>query len=352
MAVNALKTVRDAIARKHFDGVYYIHGDDEFQKNDAIQQLVNAAIDPATRDFNLENRRGGEINGEILESLVGTPPMMAERRAVVIREVNALKKDARTLLDRYIKQPSPDTILLLVTAPGAKSDKVLQQSTTPLDFAPLEDHRIPKWIAHYVSNKFTTEITLEAADLLHSTVGNDLYQIVAELDKLVSYTNGAIITEDAVSDVVGIRRGETLSDLMDAVLEQNTVKSLALVSHVLMQPKTTAVSVVMALSTQTLALAWGRAQLEEGLPLGRLESEFFSLLKTTGAFPMRPWGNAAKAWARAVPQWSTIACEQALEALLMADVALKETRVSSEDQILATAILALCAGEGRESRAA
>jgi DNA polymerase-3 subunit delta len=83
-----------------------------------------------------------------------------------------------------------------------------------------------------------------------------------------------------------------------------------------------------------------------------LESEFFNLLKATGAFPMRPWGSAARAWAQAVPGWSAAACDRAIEALLAADVALKETRVSSEDQILQTAILAVCAGDSRRRRAA
>jgi DNA polymerase III subunit delta len=352
MAANPIKTLRDAIKRQQFDGVYYIYGDDEFQKNDAIQQFLHATVDPATRDFNLEVRRGGDVNAEILESLVGTPPMMADRRVVVIRDVNILRKDARILLDSYVQRPSPDTILLLVAAAGAKGDKTLQQSTTPLEFTPLEDSRVPKWIAHYVSDKLATEITSEAADLLHSAVGNDLYQIAAELDKLVSYTNGAIITESAVSDVVGIRRGETIGDLLDAVLERDAKLALELVQHILMQPKTTAVSVVMALSTQMLALAWGRARLNDGLSQGRLESEFFSLLKSTGAFPMRPWGGAAKAWVLAVPQWSTSACDCAIETLLLADIALKETRVSSEDQILATVVLALCGGDTCQRRAA
>jgi DNA polymerase-3 subunit delta len=347
MAAITLRTIRDAITRQQFDGVYYIYGGDEFQKNDAIQQLLHAAIEVKTRDFNLDIRRGGEIDAGTLGSLMNTPPMMANRRAVVIRDVNMLRKDARILLDRYVQEPSPDTILLLVDAAGVKLDKKLQQSTTPLEFAPLEDHRIPKWIAHYASSKLATEITPEAADLLHSVVGNDLYQLVAELDKLVSYTNGAIITKDSVGDVVGIRHGETIEDLLDAVLERNTHRALELVPHVLSQPKTTAVSVVMALSTQMLALAWGCMRLDEGLPHGRLEGEFFSLLKSTGAFPMRPWGGAAKAWARATSHWSVSTCGSAINTLLMADVALKETRISSEDQIIATVVLALCGGEAR-----
>jgi DNA polymerase-3 subunit delta len=352
MAANSLKLLRDAVKRKQFDGVYYIYGEDEFQKNDAVDQLVTAAVDPATRDFNLEFRRGGDLDAESVEALVGTPPMMADRRVVVIRDVNALRKDGRTRLDRYLERPSLDTVLLLVAGAGAKADKTLPKLSTPLEFNLLEDHRVPKWIAHYASTVFDVEITPEAAELLHSAVGNDLYQLVGELDKLASYTNGAVITEAAVGDIVGIKQGETLGDLLDKVLMHDAAGALELVPHVLMQPKTTAVSVVMALSTQMLAVAWGRARMDDGVPAGRLEGEFFSLLKQTGAFPMRPWGAAAKAWARAVPDWSARACDEAIAVLLSADVALKDTRVSSEEQVLATAVLALCASEWRGRTAA
>lgn len=352
MAPQPLKILRDAITRRQFDGAYYIFGDDEFQKNDAVRQVVQAAVDPATRDFNLEFRRGGDLDPAAMASLVDTPPLMAERRAVVVREVNALRKDVRAVLDAYLRRPSPDTVLLLVASPGATPDKALQQATTPLQFDPLDDERVPRWITHYASSEFGATITPEGAALLHGAVGNDLYQLAAELDKLVSYSNGAPITEAAVTDVVGVRPGETLGDLLDAVLERDATRALTLLPHILAQPKTTAVSVVMALSVQMLALGWGRARLDDGLPTGRLEGEYFTLLKTTGAFPMRPWGAAARAWARAVPRWSAVACDRAAGALLAADIALKETRVSSEEQILATVLLALCAAEPGERRVA
>ncbi|MGI8549154.1 MAG: DNA polymerase III subunit delta, partial [Gemmatimonadaceae bacterium] len=123
---NAHKTLRDAVKSRHFDGAYYVYGEDEFQKNDAVQQLVEAAIDPATRDFNLDTRRGADLDAESIDSLVGTPPMMADRRVAVIREVNALKKDARSAIDRYFARPSHDVLLLLIAGPGAKPDKALE----------------------------------------------------------------------------------------------------------------------------------------------------------------------------------------------------------------------------------
>lgn len=347
----ALKTLRDALKRRQFDAAYYVYGEDEFQKNDAVRQLVDAAVDPGTRDFNFDVRRGPELTPEAIDSLAGTPPMMAERRVAVIRDVNALRKDARAALERHLDRPAHDTTLILVAAGGAKADKVLEKKATPLEFNPLSDDRLPRWISHHASSEYGVEITETAAELLQEAVGNDLYQLSGELDKLASFTNGGTITDEAVSQVVGIRRGETVSDLLDRVLERDATAALELMPHVLMQPKTSAVSIVMALSTQTLAVAWGRARLDTGLPEGRLEGEYFSLLKATSAYPGRPWGSAARAWAQAARSWTCAECEAALDALLAADIALKESRVSAEDQILATTLLAVCAA-GRSRRAA
>jgi DNA polymerase III subunit delta len=347
----ALKTLRDAVKKRQFDGAYYVYGDDEYQKNEAVKQLVAAAVDPATRDFNLDTRRAADLDAESLGSLLDTPPMMAERRVAIIREVGALKKDARNALDRYLKHPSHETLVLLVAAPGAKADKALQMSTTPMEFSPLDGGRVSKWIMHHAKSELGVEITESAADLLHEAVGNDLYQLASELDKLASYTSGATISEDAIGAAVGIRRGETVADFLDKVLQRDATGALGLIPHVLAQPKTSAVSIVMALSTQMLALAWGRCRLDSGLPAGRLEGEYFQLLKSTGAYPSRPWNGAARAWAMAAREWKTSECDRAVTALLAADVALKESRVSSENQILATTVLAICAASGRRRAA-
>lgn len=347
----ALKTLRDAVKNRQFDGAYYVYGDDEFQKNDAVRQLVAAAVDRATSDFNLDTRRAAELDAETLGTLLATPPMMADRRVAIIREVGALKKDARAALERYLKHPSHDTTVILVAAPGAKTDKVLQLSTTPMEFNPLDDSRVSRWIQHHARSKTGVEIAEGAAELLHEAVGNDLYQLASELDKLASYTNGEVITEDSVSAAVGIHRGETVADFLDLVMQRDTTGALNLIPHILSQPKTSAVSVVMALSTQMLALAWGRCRLDSGLPPGRLEGEYFQLLRSTGAYPGRPWNGAARAWALAARDWNVMECDRAIAALLAADVALKESRVSSDSQILATAVLAMCSAAGRRRAA-
>ena len=70
-----------------------------------------------------------------------------------------------------------------------------------------------------------------------------------------------------------------------------------------------------------------------------------SRLKETGAFPGRPWGEAVNAWSRHSEHWSADALDAAMEALLLADEAFKETKISSDEQLLGSLVLALCGAD-------
>jgi DNA polymerase-3 subunit delta len=345
--------LRKAVASGVFAPVYYLYGEDEFRKEEAVGDVLAAAVPGESRDFNVETRRGGDVSAEVLEAVLGTPPLMSPRRAVALRDVGSLKKDASRVLARYLEQPAPDTVLLLVATADSKRDSVLSDASVSVEFPALTGERVRKWIAHRAGLLGAT-IPPGACALLHEAVGNDLPSLVSEIDKLVSYVRGQrptadaegalAIDEEAVGAVVGVRKGETMSDLLDRVALRDAPRAVALVDHVLAQPKTTAVSLVMALTTQTLALGWGRARLDRGLRPGRLEQEYRSLLAETKAFPMRPWGEAAANWAKATERWTVPTVDRALRALEAADAALKESRVSSDEHVIVSLVLSMCAG--------
>lgn len=351
------KPLKQALDAGTFDPVYLLHGDDDFLKDEAVRRIVDRAVDPATRDFNLEQRRGGDLDAETLATVLDTLPMMADRRVVIVRDVAALRKDARAALDAYLRSPAEQTVLVLVAPAGTKADKALQDRATCIEFAPLDEKQLATWIVRHAREAHDVTIAPGAAALLQSVVGSDLPQMASELEKLASFARGsassdAVIDEAAVGEVVGIRHGETLGDLLDRIGERDARGALELLPHVLLQPKLNAVVVVMALTTQMLALAWARAALDDGLPRSRLPGEFFTLLKQ-GSSNMtgRPWGEAVSAWSRVVDRWSPAALDQALHHLLHTDIALKESRVSSDEQLLATLVLALCAQDARHRAA-
>jgi len=341
----ALQTVRDAIKRGSFEPVYYIFGEDDFQKEDALKQLQFAALDAATRDFNLESRRGSELDEGNLSTLLATPPMMAERRVVIIRDIGGLKKNTRRALDAYLQSPAQDVLLLLTTPAEGKLDDAIAGQSVPLKFDELTGDRLPKWITHTAQSAHGVEITEGAVELLQSSVGNDLYQLSAELDKLASYANGLAVDEAAVAAIVGVTPGETITDFLDALADRDLTRAFPLVPLILSQPKTTGVSIVMALSVQMLAIAWGVARLREGASKGALAKEYYELLKRSGAYAGRPWGSAATAWTRAASFWKAAEIQRVLDALLDADIALKESRISSEEQLIGSIVLTICAAD-------
>jgi DNA polymerase-3 subunit delta len=360
-----LRVVQAAIQARAFAPVYYLHGDDDYLKDGAVRDLLAAAIDPATRDFNCEVRHADTLEPELLGSLLATPPMLAERRALVVRDTGALKKDALAVLQRYLQRPAPDLLLLLVSQAGDKADATLAAQSAVLEFAPLSPERVRRWIVWHAGKQLQRSVTDEAAALLEQAVGSDLQQLAGELDKCASYVAGSAAAEalteapaapaavapiDAavVAAVVGVRPGQTLADLLDAVALRDGARAVALVAPVLETPKLSAVQVVMALATQALGLAWGRARRDAGVPTHLLAKGYWDYLKQTGGgYLGRPWGEAVSAWTRAVDRWSAASCAAALEQLLEADQLQKETTVSSGGQLLETVVLALCVPEGR-----
>ncbi len=341
------RAFKAALKNGRFDPAYYLYGEDDFLKESAVRHLLSAAVDPTTQAFNLDQRKGGEVHGEELGVLLGTPPMMADRRVVVIRDVGALRKDARAAVDRYLKTPSAEAMLVLVAASGEKPDKRLVEQTTAIEYAALTGANLPKWIVQQVDRVGEgAKISEEAVSLLQDVVGGDLSLLNVEIEKLLSYTTGETIDEDAVADVVGVRREETLGHLLDAVAQRDVSKALAALPVVLRQPKTSGVTIVMALTVQMLALAWGQAR---GVHPGRLSNEFFSLLKEAGGvYTGRAWGEAVSAWTKSAGLWNERDLDQALSALARADEALKESRLSTEEQLLSTLILTLCRNPARQ----
>jgi DNA polymerase-3 subunit delta len=344
-----MPSLREALQDKKFATAYYFHGEDEYQKDEALRRLLDAAVDPATRDFNLDQRRGNELDAAGVSSLVGLPPMMADRRVVVIRDVSALKKDARAALERYLDSPSSETLVIMTAPADAKDDKTLATKAVAIEFKSLNDGQVPKWIQSRAGEAGVT-ITPGAAALLHDAVGSDLAQMSVELNKLVSYAGGKPIDEAAVSEIVGVQPEETLSKLLDAVADRDMSLALRLVTPVLTHAKTTAVYIVMALTTQMIAIS---AAQSKGVNKARLAGEYWALLKSGGSNLVgRPWGEAVSAWTKYAEKWSGPDLDHALSVLLQADVALKGSKVSSEEQVLSSAILTMCAGAARGANAA
>src|ERR1041385_2743555 len=94
----------------------YLYGEEDVLKDEAVRAIVDRVVDPGLRDFNYDQRSAGQLDPEAVETLCNTLPMMAERRLVVIREVEAWTRRAhgKAAMLRYLEKPAPKTVVVLV----------------------------------------------------------------------------------------------------------------------------------------------------------------------------------------------------------------------------------------------
>src|SRR3989449_1726589 len=93
------------------DPVYYLHGEEDVLKDEAVRALLERAVDPAARDFNIDQRTAADLDPEAFNALVNTPPLLTATRAVVVRGMEQVRKTAkvRQELLRYLESPNPTT---------------------------------------------------------------------------------------------------------------------------------------------------------------------------------------------------------------------------------------------------
>lgn len=348
MARDALNALRKSIKEGRFDRAYYLYGDEEYRKDEALRALIAGAVEATTRDFNLDQMRGSGLPASTLGSLLAMPPVLAPRRMLVVREVGSLKKDARAVLDHYLKKPAEDVVLVLVSSAGEKVDGNIAAAAINLEFSELDQPQVITWIVEHAREQHGATLTQDAAELLYAAVGGDLAALATEIDKAVSYTGGgAGVDTDVVEAVVGVRHGETLGDLLDAVARRRAAEALALVPRVLAQPKNGVVQVVGALGTQLMAIGVGLAVQNARASDGAVRARFWDLLKASAPNTGGPWGEAVDRWVRALPLWNEADIQSGLRALLATDRAAKDSRIATDEQLVSTVVLELCGGPRR-----
>jgi DNA polymerase-3 subunit delta len=339
MAALTLDALLRSLKKGAPDPVYLLHGDEDVLKDEAVRALLDAAVDPAARDFNLDTRFAADLDAEAFHALVNTPPMLAERRAVVLRGVDQLGKRKSKLRDelvRYLDAPNPTTVLVLVTAAGEDPDADLVRRATPVALAALEPERVPRWVSHRAA---TLALTLapDAVELLVSAVGNDLGALAQELAKLASLAGERTATAADVTALVGVRRGETVHDLVEAALERRAARAAQLVEPVLEQAGMSGVKILMLLGTHLVGTALARA--ERDRHAGRLEDAVYQHLLKVRPYGLRGYRDEAARWARWSGLWTGPELSRAIRAALAADRALKGTTITDDRGIVTLLVL-------------
>jgi len=246
MPVVPASTVRTQVAQRKPDPVYLFVGDDEAEMS-RLSAEISALVEDELRAFNSERFYAGErgVTPAAIVEAARTLPMMSDRRVVtVLRGEKMLKPKRRgkaavedasddpeaepptelDVLEAYVRDPSPQTTLVLLASDVDRTRKVyktLQKQSTIVECWGLrvardgridlrEVARTAEQMVKQAVGDGGQQIEPAAARLVAERAGTDIARLRGDVERLLLYTAGSPkITLDDARQVV---RAETAQD--------------------------------------------------------------------------------------------------------------------------------------------
>jgi DNA polymerase-3 subunit delta len=311
--------------------VYLFSGEENYLKEDVLRRIKETLIKPEFSQFNYDLLSGKEIGGRELLNKLLTLPIGEGKRLVVIRDAQKLNPSVREKIIEYLKSPSQTSCLVLWTPKidlRKKFYTTIEKQGKSVIFYPLRNRELSLWIKNYLSQR-KKKISTPALNLLIERVGNNLGEMIGELEKLLIYIGkrNEINLED-VESLVGAVKSHTIFELTDAVGKKKEKEALGILSR-MMDEGTSATEILYMIVRQFRLLLRTKALLEKKL----------SLAKISQALVQRPF--VVK---NLISQSKNFSLEKLIENfgnLLQAEVEIKSS-IKTPRMVLELLVLKLC----------
>lgn len=222
---------------------YVFHGNDTHSQQKQLADLQAKLGSPDTLSLNTTIFEGQVDIGE-LKQVCYAMPFLSDKRLVVVRGmfVKAPAKEVVKELVTFIPE-LPETTRLVFMEPDALNlkhplIKAANEATNGFvkQFNRPEGADLDRWVSRQVEERGGS-IEPRAANLLATSIGNDLQSIDNEIEKLLLYKGEGTISEADVAllcpyaaeanifdlvDALGNRNGRTAAQLLQAKLSEGT----------------------------------------------------------------------------------------------------------------------------------
>jgi len=295
-----MKTLtRTELERSLREGVrplYLLLGSEIYLRRVVAQTIADTALSRTLlREF---NESSFSLLSDPVQSAIAAAeqlPMMSDMRVVRIRDFAKLREADEETLIRYLNNPSPSTVMIFTADEldkRKKSSKVLLDTCTVVEFAPLKDAEAKAWAKSRLKELKVTADDAVLSELI-GLVGTDVQTLYNEIEKLASAAaNTGRITPDLVDDLIGRSRELSNFELGDHLLAGNRKKALETL-HRLLEDGAEPVMLVGLIAGNYHRLALGKHLLSRGgrdevfrninLPPFKRDSYISTLQRSTAA---------------------------------------------------------------------
>jgi DNA polymerase-3 subunit delta len=164
-----------------------------------------------------------------------TPPFLAERRVVVVRDVGRFGADEVAPLVEYLAEPLASTVLVLVAGGGKPATRLVDAAKKAGRVVETRvDARDGKSWMRERASRAGLRLDLAAETLLTAHLGEDLSRLLGLLDVLrAAYGEGAAIGPEELEPYLGEAGGVAPWELTDAIDRGETAAALGALHRML-----------------------------------------------------------------------------------------------------------------------
>ncbi len=204
--------------------VYLLHSAESFLLYEAVTVLNEIFRDPATFNFETIDIASADekLPAEKIIDILNTLPFLADRKTVVLRNVQKWTKKETQKFGEYLKNPSPSSLLVMLfegTSPDI-FEPALMKSLKAIALS-VGEKEIPVWIKERAGKKGIS-FTPVAIEYLISVAGTDLGMLHAEIEKFSSSESSQIIDIAEVRGVVYAGAEYGAFDLVNALSRKDS----------------------------------------------------------------------------------------------------------------------------------
>src|SRR4026209_2427189 len=224
------RTELDRSLREGLRPLYLLLGSEVYLRRVAAQMITEAALSRTLlREFNESSCDLVRDSEQAAIAAAEQLPMMSDMRVVRIRDFAKLREADEETLIRYLNNPSPSTVMIFTADEldkRKKSSKVLLDTCTVVEFAPLKDAEAKAWAKSRLKELKVTTDDGVLSEII-GMVGTDVQTLYNELEKLASAAaNTGRITPDHVDELIGRSRELSNFELGDHLLAGHRQKAL------------------------------------------------------------------------------------------------------------------------------
>jgi len=248
--------------------LYILFGADDFSMREELEKIKEGLGDKELLASNITVFEGHQLKLSQLVDVCGAMPFFGSHRLVIVEGLLGRFEEGQGRSLKDLVGGMPETTVLVLIDGQIKRDNPLLKELAPQakvkEFPLLRGAALHGWIQRRVAKGGGT-ISPQAVRLLAALVGENLWVLASEIEKLLLYTYGRRIEEGDVREVVSYAREASVFTMVDALIE-GRASTAARLLHQLLEEGATAPYLLVMITRQLRLLVQAKELTLKGVP--------------------------------------------------------------------------------------